>query len=203
MKTTRTQPATQELIDPDIPEAISEESEAGIRKTKELTDKQKQSIPVIAIFPTIRQGVLECERRGIVTHNYFYRKWASDPVYRRALLKVREEFCGQIKDAVLDEFKLHGERLARKLVKIADTEKAKDQIKAIENVLSALGIDFGKNQKVNINDQRESNVTVTVYLPSKEAADDDTFDLDAEDIAEVEELEDGTGVNRCKKLLQS
>jgi len=195
MKCSKSQPAldNQDLIDPDIPEAISEESEAGVRENKELTDKQKQSIPVIAIYPTIRQGVLECQRRGIVNHNYFYRRWALDPVYKRELMKVREDFCGQIKDSVLDEFKLHGERLARKLIKLADGEKGKDQIKAIEDVLSALGIDFGKNQKLNINDQR-TNVQIRIYLPEKEAEDDDVLDLDME-------VTEDAGVNRCKNLL--
>jgi len=193
MKTREPQETAQELIDPDIPESISEESECEIRETKELTDKQKQSIPVIAIFPTIHQGVLECVERKIVSENYFYRKWAVDPIYKSALLKVREDFCGQIKDSVLDEFKLHGERLARKLIKIADGEKGKDQIKAIENVLSALGIDFGKNQKLNINDQR-TNVQIRIYLPEKEAEDDDVLDLDME-------VTEDAGVNRCKNLL--
>lgn len=200
MKTTKPKGEDQELIDPDIPESISNEMEYGIRENKDLTDKQKQSIPVIAVFPSIHQGVMECVRRSIVSENWFYRKWAVDPVYKRELMKVREEFCGQIKDAVLDEFKIHGERLARKLIKLADGEKGKDQIKAIEDVLSALGVDFGRSQKVNINDQRNANVTVTIYLPEKEAEDDDVFDFD---VAEVEEIEGEPGVNRCKKLLQS
>ena len=122
----------------------------GKRRNKDgLTDKQRAAIPIIARAKSKHQGIVECEKQGIASQRQYYRIWIKEPKFLRKLEEERDKYFGEIRDRVRDIFKDHAEILAQRLVSFG-LQDGKDRLRAIENVLQAIGIDLGKGSRLAV-----------------------------------------------------
>ena len=122
----------------------------GKRRNKDgLTDKQQQALPIIARAKSRHQGVLECEQLGIVKQWQYYQHWVKEPEVVRQLEEEREKYFGEVRVRVKDIFIGYAELLAQRLVTFG-LQDGRDRLRAIEDVLSAIGIEFGKGSQVNV-----------------------------------------------------
>jgi hypothetical protein len=119
------------------------------RDSDGLTDKQKQAIPIIARAKSRHQGILECERLGIVRQSHYYNRWVKEPVFVEKLEEERRKYFEEVRNRVMDVFVAYAELLAQRLVSFG-LQDGRDRLRAIENVLTAVGIEFGKGQKVDV-----------------------------------------------------
>ena len=126
-----------------------------------LTDKQRQSLPIITVAPSIHKGMRQCIEKGIVgSREYFYKTWWKQDAYVKAVTEARAEYQGTIRDEILNRFRARAPEIADKMLDTALSGRA-DSIRACENVLAALGVELGKGNRVNVSqsvsseDQRE------------------------------------------------
>ena len=123
---------------------------AGKTRDKDgLTDKMKQAIPIIARAKSKHQGVLQCERLGIIRQHHYYKHWVKDRTYVEKLEAEREKYFLEVRDSVNDVFMAYAEVLAQRLVALG-LQDGSDRLRAIEDVLTTLGFEFGRGSKVAV-----------------------------------------------------
>jgi len=147
---------------------------SGKRRNKDgLTDKQQQALPIIARAKSRHQGVCECERLGIVSEGQYYQRWVKEPEFVRQLEEERERYFGEVLVRVRDIFVSYAELLAQRLVTFG-LQDGRDRLRAIEDVLSAIGIEFGKGSQINVKTNviqsggREETLTEAIQRVSRE-----------------------------------
>lgn len=123
---------------------------AGKTRDKDgLTDKQRQAIPIIARAKSKHQGVLECEKLGIIKQHHYYKQWVKEPRFVSKLDAERERYFQEVRETVKDVFMTYAEVLAQRLVALG-LQDGSDRLRAIEDVLIALGFEFGRGSKVAV-----------------------------------------------------
>lgn len=123
---------------------------SGRRRDKDgLTDKQRQSLPIIARAKSRHQGVLECEKMGIVRQSHYYNHWVKEPEFVRMLEEERHKYFEEVRSKVTDTFLSYAEILAQRLVSFG-LQDGRDRLRAIEDVLTAIGVELGKGSRVDI-----------------------------------------------------
>ena len=111
-----------------------------------LTDKQKQSIPVIASAVTVYEGVRQCVEQRIVSRDHFYHVWKKEPPFVAALNAERERIQGEVAERVRQRFLMSVERVVDTVIKHATSSRA-DALRGAEIVLNSIGIDTGRSSR--------------------------------------------------------
>ncbi len=123
---------------------------SGRRRNKDgLTDAQQQALPIIARAKSRHQGVLECEKLGIVRQWQYYKFWTKEPQFVKRLDEEREKYFGEVRSRVKDIFIHYAELLAQRLVSFG-LQDGRDRLRAIEDVLTAIGIELGKGPRIDV-----------------------------------------------------
>ena len=123
---------------------------AGKTRDKDgLTDKQRRAIPIIARAKSKHQGVLECEKLGIVKQHQYYKVWVKEPAFVDKLEAERTNYFQEVREQVMDVFMTYAEVLAQRLVALG-LQDGSDRLRAIEDVLMSLGFEFARGSKVNV-----------------------------------------------------
>ena len=127
----------------------------GRRDKNGLTEKQRRAIPVIAVAESVRQGVFECERLGIVSAYTYYHRWVHEPEFRQARDDAREKMLGEASLRVKSIFVGAAEEAASQLVKIAGKGQiGKAQVAGCYAVLQGAGIEEFQRKATNIQMQQ-------------------------------------------------
>jgi hypothetical protein len=168
---------------------------AGRTRDKDgLTDKQRQAIPIIARAKSKHQGVLECERLGIVKQHHYYKHWVKEPRYVEKLQIERQQYFEEVREKVTDVFINYAEVLAQRLVALG-LQDGSDRLRAIENVLTTLGFEFGRGGKVQVQTNvvqsqnaetfkerlRRAIAQRDKYLPEDKSPDDEYEEVEEEE----------------------
>ncbi len=125
----------------------------GRRRNKNgLTDKQQQALPIIARAKSRHQGVLECQRLGIVNQTQYYKYWTKEPQFVERLQEERDKYFGEVRSRIKDIFVSYAELLAQRLVSFG-LQDGRDRLRAIEDVLGAIGIELGRGSRVDVRTQ--------------------------------------------------
>lgn len=115
-----------------------------------LTDKMRESIPVIAVAKSIYRGLLDCVEQGIISAtNYYYAWWGEDkePGYQKLLDAERNRVQGMAHNAVVQRFKDHAEDHADVINALAYNSK-NDAVRlaASRAALAGMGVTTGQAQ---------------------------------------------------------
>ena len=123
---------------------------AGRTRDKDgLTDKMRRALPIIARAKSKHQGVLQCEKLGIIKQHHYYKHWVKDRNYVEKLEAEREKYFHEVRETVKDVFLNYAEVLAQRLVALG-LQDGSDRLRAIEDVLTTIGFEFGRGSKVAV-----------------------------------------------------
>jgi hypothetical protein len=134
----------------------------------QLTPKMKMAIPIVATHPqSMHQGIVECEKKKIVHRKTYYNTWVKNPVYVKAINYARERFFGETAAEIREKFREYAGNCARRMIEIALKGSDREAIRALENVMTPLGVEFGRGTKVT----QIANITNNVERDQGEFAD--------------------------------
>ncbi len=133
-----------------------------------LTRKQRLAITIVAGAKSRHQGVLECERKKIITADHYYRQWMHERRFVFAINAERTRIQGEHNERREQQLYAYEEAVTQEVIDTA-LSKGADKMRAIEVFFGLIGVDTGRGNrfKSTTHIQHTTNIELRKELEQK------------------------------------